>query len=135
MCPIMLILWLAFFELTQMTCSLWLFQALTFLANGIPIVLTLMILNPQFDFCNSETSYLCFLCKKPETSNVLLYILVLCFNFFFFFFKDTTWRLTCSNYCRIPLRILEIIPRFANFCYFYKTACALDECFCLIREN
>lgn len=50
----------------------WLSQAFKFFACGILTIVTMMTFNPRFDFFNSETSYLCFLCKKTKSKWTVL---------------------------------------------------------------
>lgn len=44
----------------------WFSQAFKFFSYGIIITVTMITLNPKFDICNLETSYLYFLCKKTQ---------------------------------------------------------------------
>ena len=96
----------------------------------------IMILHPQLNFCNSETSSLCFLCKTTETNDLcfvtLAYILMLGFKMIFWrhYLKGDMFKLLLDTFMH-----LKNHPKFASFCYFYKTACAANECFCLILEN
>lgn len=44
----------------------WLHQAFKFFFYGVLAIKTVIGFNPQLEFCNSETSHLCFLSKKTK---------------------------------------------------------------------
>ena len=81
----------------------------------------IMILHPQLNFCNSETSSLCFLYKKTETNDLcfvtLAYILVLCFKMIFWrhYLKGDMFKLLLDTFMH-----LKNHPKFASFLLFLQ---------------
>ena len=78
-----------------------------------------MTFTPGFDFFNSETSHLCFLCKKAWNQGSLF-----CYTRrnSSVWISNVFWRhqynvgmLACSNCCGVPFRISETIEPFSVF--------------------
>ena len=104
----------------------WISQAFKFFLYSALINVTVMAVNPRFDFFNSEISYFCFLDEKTQDKQSFCYIrtiLVIELQI------ATSRILRCANYCTVSFYISKIIATFTNFRYFHEIICALDKCF------
>ena len=111
----------------------WLSQAFNFFTYSILINVTVMTVNPRFDFCNSEISHFCFVGEKARDKQSFCYIrtiLVLELQI------ATSQISRCSNYCKVSFRISKIMAKtFTIFWYFHETICALDKKFLFNQQK